>query len=104
MFGMLVHEIDMVILIYLVAEVTTSVCHTFYIQHHFFIYLLFDYYFVSNRYLFYNGAWQKVSKRFKYDCYHMMSEIDELINELGEEGYNIAFDFWGRLNVSRDEE
>ena len=65
---------------------------------------MIDYYFVSDRYLFYNGAWQKVNKRFKCDCYHMMSEVDELINEFGAEGYKIAYDFWVCLNVSRDEE
>ena len=46
----------------------------------------------------------KMKKRFKCDCYHMMSEIDELINEFGPEGYNIVYDILVRLNVSRDEE
>ena len=70
----------------------------------FFIYLLFQYYFLSDKYLFYNGTWNKMKKRFRCDCYHMMAEIDELITEFGQEGYNIAYDFMVRLKVSCDEE
>ena len=45
-----------------------------------------------------------MKKRFKCDCYHMMSEVDELINEVGPEGYNMVYEFLVRLNVNRDEE
>ncbi|PWA36617.1 ABC transporter B family member 4 [Artemisia annua] len=55
-------------------------------------------------YLFYNGDSQKVNKRFKCDCYHMMSEVDELINGFGAEEYKVAYDFFHQFNISRDEE
>ena len=43
-----------------------------------------------------------MKKTFRCDCYHMMAEIDELINEFGQEGYNMVYDFMDRLNVGRD--